>query len=128
MAKLHGRGGSVVGMGIAAGIHTWGMDVVGDIADVSDFTDVAGANWFRTFLAGLQSWSGTINCFVDDAGPPPGGWDFPGDTVAAAIFNFDGAHNLSGEIIISGWTVGVPVGDVETIDIAYQGTGALGRA
>ncbi len=123
---LHGKSGNVTGFGFTLGIHTWTIDYICDTEEDTDFA-AAALDEFKTFIAGLSSWTGSINVYTEIGAIAT--WDLPGATVAA-IFHWSIAplalHNLAGDVIVTGWSPGTPVGGIETMDLSFQGTGALG--
>ena len=95
----------------------WNVDYVADALDSTDFTTIGP----RTFIPGLTSWSGSYECYWDDAINLVD----PGAAAAAAIFQLVGAQTLAGDIIVTGVRPAVQVDDIARVVVDFQGTGVL---
>ena len=120
MAEICGKTASVsMGGTIIAGIRDWSIDYTADALETTDFAD----SGHRTYIAGLDGWTGTFNGF----GNP--GWD-TNATVGSKYeghFYVDktGGYHYSGSVIITGIALGQAVDGLGTTDYSFQGTGAL---
>ncbi len=119
MAMRHGKGGSVTFTGAdAVAIVSWSVDAVGEVADSSN---MASANDWREFLAGMKSWTATVETNVTA-------------TVIAAIGTsatlslLDGTETFSGTAICTGTSGSSGIDDVTKASYTFQGSGALGHA
>lgn len=121
MAEIVGKNARVKAGGTKlAGIRDWSIDYTADTVETTDFDD----SGHKTFLAGLDGWSGSFSGF----GQP--GWD----TNAAVGTTYSGSFYVSastgycysGQIIITGASPAAAVDGQNTVAYTFQGTGALG--
>ena len=64
MANISGKAGSVlVAAATVAGIRSWSLDYTGDALETSDFGD----SGHRTYIPGIDGWSGRFDGFKDAA-------------------------------------------------------------
>ena len=98
--------------------HSWSVDVTGEAHDITDFNS---SGW-RTFLAGLKGWSGSVELFVDGTTHCS-----PSDVGSSATLklSLNSSNYLSGTAICTGWHPTASVDGVETQSLDFQGTGTL---
>lgn len=128
MAELSGKSGKIeYAGGMVEGFNSWSLDVNVDMHDVTTFT--TGTLQWRNFIAGISSWSGSIeglftttstgltNLRTNALTPTTG--QFVG------YMDKSGGENLRGSVLIQ--TMGHNVDIDGTVDVAFsfQGTGAL---
>ena len=121
MSEIVGKNAAVrTGGNIIVGIKSWTLDITADALDKTDFSD----SGHRTYLAGLDGWSGSFEGF-----PQPGRSSSAtiGTTYLGSFFvSATGGECYSGSIIITGQHPSVSVDGVGTISYDFQGSGALG--
>jgi predicted secreted protein len=122
MAEVAGKNGKVaVGDATAEiGFNGWALDQQADALDTTTFDD---SGW-RTFLAGLKSWSGTMGAFFQDASDPSQTALIVGTIVAIRLY-LDSGDYFSGNALINNNSPAVGVADINTSGYTFQGTGAL---
>jgi len=118
MAEISGKAGEVTIDGTTvAGIKEWTLDISADALETTDLGD----SGHRTYIAGLDGWSGSFT------GPRDG-------TEAASIgssvslvlkLSQTSGQQYSGTAIITGIHPSVSVDGVAMITYDFQGTGAL---
>ena len=125
MATVHGKLGKVdVDGNFVAEFRKFSIDVERDTAE-----DTASGDSWKSFLAGMRGWSGSIECMWDvtDA---DGQELLAGDTesITAKFYpegNASAKKYLTGSIIITKVGSAQDMGDVNTRSYDFQGTGAL---
>lgn len=118
MAAFAGKSGTVTyATGYAANVYSWSADVT---ADVLESTAFAG-DGFKTFLPGLNNWSGSFESRLDDTVTTK---NRVGAAAAEAIFLGTAGVSITGDIIITGASYSVAVDGIATITWSFQGTGA----
>jgi hypothetical protein len=115
MAELHGNAGSVTFAGIAANVMSWSLSWDGEVHDITSFDDDA----LRIFMAGLSSWTATIEANHDATNTAK-----PGDT-GQCILSVDGTVDYTGTIFVTNVSVSTPVDGIVTVTYAVQGSGLL---
>jgi hypothetical protein len=116
MAEIHGNAGSVTFAGIAANVMSWSLSWDGEVHDITSFDDAA----LRIFMAGLSSWTATIEANHDATNTAK-----PGDT-GACVFNWGGGTvAYTGTIFVTNVSVSTPVDGIVTVTYAVQGSGLL---
>ena len=116
MARVVGYGGDVDVGGSVAGIRSWSIDYVANVADTSGFdTDQP-----KTFLATQTEWSGSFEGPKDGAPLGIG-------TVVAAEFKESAVatQKWTGNIIITAVRPTTPVDGIVQYSYDFQGTGTL---
>ena len=96
----------------------WNVDVTADALDVTVFNTTG----YRSFLAGLKSWSGSVDLKVDETIHMQ-----VSDVGASATIRLymSDASLLKGTAICTGWHPAVAVEGEQTQTMDFQGTGAL---
>ena len=119
MARFAGKGGSITNGGSNVAIKSFEVDAKGDAIDVTGM-DSSGA---KAFIAGLTEWSGSITGLATG---DVTSWK-PGTTMTAMVLDTAGglSPTLTGDAIITGLKVSTAVDGAVTVDITFQGTGAL---
>jgi len=125
MAPIAGFNGSVdfgtiVDSDVAYRTHAWSTDISADSLDTTDFTS---AGW-REFIAGLKSWSGTVEMYVDSTNRIVPS-DVGNSTLATITLDLDGTSKLQGKAFVTSWNPAVTVDGVETQSLGFQGTSDL---
>ena len=98
--------------------HAWGMDVGADTLDTTDFT----SEGWREFKAGLKSWTGTIEMYVDSDTQIQES-DVGGQAYLRLFLNAN--QVLKGEAHCIGQSPSVTVDGIETQTLTFQGTSDL---
>ena len=118
MAQISGKAGEVqVAAATVAGIKSWSVDYVSDALETTDFGD----SGHRTYIPGLDGWSGSFEGFKDGA---------PHIVVNhTAIIELRestfSTQKWTGIAIITGAHPTVDVDGVVGLSYDFQGTGAL---
>ena len=125
MATHHGKEGVVTAGGSGIGELTgFTLETTGAVVEDTAFTDAT-----KSFVAGITSFSGTLEMSYDET-------DSPQQTLTAgtsisfvlgAEGDGSGDEIFSGTGIITGMSVGVPLDGVTTRSVTFQGTGTLTR-
>ena len=100
---------------------SWSLDLAGDTLDTTDFNSIG----WRTFIAGLKSWTGSVELFVDATTRIQ-----PSDVNSSATITvyLNSSNFLTGTAICNGWSPSLAVDGVETQSLSFTGTGALTNA
>jgi hypothetical protein len=118
MARLAGTAGSVTVAGAAAqaGIKSWKLDHTFDTLDSTGF-DSSG---HRTFLPGLDTWSGSFEGYKDGAPLTIG-------TEIALLLkqSATGTQDWGGQAIITGSHPAISTDGLSVMSYDFQGTGAI---
>lgn len=124
MAAITGRDGNVtLAGGYVATVRRWNLDYIADAVEITDFA-TAAPTYPRTYTPGLSGWSGSYDCFLDDAIPVVA----PGADAAAIVLQLVAAQTFTGNVIVTGVRPTVSVEAEATVTIDFQGTGALNIA
>ena len=120
MAVLTGKSGDLTfGSGYDVHCNSWTVDFATDAFEDTELGD----SW-RTRVIGLNNWSGSFDCALDDASLTTitmGGF---GKAAAEAVFTYAGGGTITGSIAISGASVNSSVTGVNTITFTFEGSGA----
>ncbi|GAH85118.1 unnamed protein product, partial [marine sediment metagenome] len=129
-ATFHGKGGTVT-FGAEAdavlNVISWSVEAVSDMAEV---TSMGGSAW-KTFKKGFKTWTATVVCNLEDAGPDPDVTTDLGDSDGAALVlktGLDGGGEVeyyNGTAIVTGINPSADKADVAKVTYTFQGTGAL---
>lgn len=130
MAAISGKEGLVYyDGGTVARISDWSLDINTDMHDVTSFSTDA-VQW-RTYLAGLSGWSGSINGFFDEPAST-GQSDMQAKMLTPTTgglrlyTNEAGGDYYSGSVFLQRQSVGANVaGDPVSVSWDFQGTGTL---
>jgi len=105
-------------------LYSWKLDCTAETLEDTDFS----SNGWRTFLAGLKTWSGTVDAYLDGASPIP--ISDVGST--GKIWLYEHCSDVSvgdiiykGNIECTGIHPVVSVDGIETQTLDFQGTGTL---
>ena len=118
MAQIAGKAGEVqVAAATVAGIKSWTVDYVSDALETTDFGD----SGHRTYIPGLDGWSGSFEGFKD--GAPKG----IGSEIALILkeLTTETGAKYTGQAILTGSHPTVDVDGVVGISYDFQGTGIL---
>ena len=118
MAQISGKAGEVqVAAATVAGIKSWSVDYVSDALETTDFGD----SGHRTYIPGLDGWSGSFEGFKD--GAPTG----IGTEVALILkeLTTETGAKYTGQAILTGSHPTIDVDGVVAISYDFQGTGLL---
>ena len=118
MGALAGFGGTITLSGKTAGVQAWAIDEVGDVLEVT--TLASGQT--REFIAGLQSYTGTLTAIWDGT-----------DTISVGdsgeltlnCGNSSGFAYICAAVIITGIGRENAHDGIVQAPISFQGTGAL---
>ena len=128
MAAVTGKGGTIsYDGGSVATIDNWSIDVANSLHDITSFT-TSVAQW-REWIAGLSGWTGTMSGTYDTAstGQNDAFTDALAPASKAAVFELEQTvgGKLSGNVYISGLSVGTDIDAPVDVSWTFQGTGAL---
>ena len=134
MTALAGKGGAVTFKGSGShvnvvGVKAWKIDPKADTAETTEMASDNSLAW-KSYLATLKSWSGSIDlAYVDltDTNGQKSLFDHLGAEAVEAVFDLDSSHELTGDIIITGFPVECAIDGVEGagVSVTFQGTGAV---
>ena len=117
MAQISGKAGEVqVAGATVAGIKSWSVDYTGDALETTDFGD----SGHRTYIPGIDGWSGSFSGFKDGAPKSIG-------SEVALILKESATtgQQYTGQAIITGAHPSVDVDGVAGISYDFQGSGAF---
>jgi hypothetical protein len=115
--QISGKAGEVRVAGATVdGIKSWTLDYTSDALETTDFGD----SGHKTYIAGIDGWSGSFEGFKD--GQPTG----IGTEIALVLMESTTASQLyTGQAIITGSHPTASVDGIVGIAYDFQGTGAL---
>ena len=117
MAQISGKAGEVqVAGATVAGIKSWSVDYTGDALETTDFGD----SGHRTYIPGIDGWSGSFSGFKDGAPKSIG-------SEVALILKESATtgQQYTGQAILTGSHPSVDVDGIASMSYDFQGTGAL---
>ena len=127
MATHAGSEGTVkVGANAIAEIRSFSVEETGDTIDTSSMGDTA-----RTYLAGLKTYTASIDCLWDETDTTGQGAMTVGSTVTLNLYpegSTTGDIYYTGSAIITGRTITSSYDGLVEMSITCQGTGALTQA
>lgn len=115
---------SISGTSYSANARSWDIQIECDAKDVSAFTQTN--NW-RTFLPGLQRWSGSYECLVDDTTPITpvlGSADGTAEPLTGT-FTMSSGNTWAGSIFTTGASITSRVGDLNVVRYTFRGSSDL---
>jgi predicted secreted protein len=115
MAEIHGNAGFVTFGALTAGVHSWTLSWDAETHDITDFAN----GTVRVFLAGLTTWTATVECRLDAANTAA-----PGDT-GALVLNVDATIDYTGNAILTNMSPSTPVDGIVTVSYSFQGSDTL---
>jgi len=122
MAALVGYGGKVdwstVVSDVGYDINAWKLDFTAESLDSTDFST---SGW-RTFIAGLKQWGGSLDAFIDGTNQLT--IADVGSSATIKLYN-DTNHYYKGTALCTGVHPSVGVEGIQTQSLDFQGTGAL---
>ena len=102
---------------------SWTIDFAFDALDDTNWDWSAANHAWRSFITGLQGWTGSFECRQSDCPPTdmfnPGPWE--------AIFyvaHVGDTSGFSGKIIITGISVTAPIEGIQALSFTFTGVGA----
>jgi hypothetical protein len=123
MAVLTGKSGDIdFTTGYSLHCNSWTVEFATDVFEDTELGD----SW-RTRVVGINEWSGSYDCALDETGLASQGDAAIGETGVGATANFDyvdGTGRISGDIAITGATVNTSTTGVNTITFTFVATGA----
>ena len=122
MAALAGHGGKVdwgtVISDAGYNINAWKLDFTADALETTDFSTTG----WRSFVAGLRQWAGSVEAYVDGTNQ----MTIADVSSSASIYlHNDTNHYFTGTAICTGVHPSVGVEGIQTQTIDFQGTGTL---
>ena len=128
MSAIAGKGGELkISTNTVAEIQEWSLDIESDMLDST--AQLAGGATWKTFIAGLNSWTMTIEYSWDmsDTNGQKAYQDaiLAGTSVASVEAYTNASNYYTGTVFVSAENIGTPVGDRVTGSMTLQGTGAL---
>ena len=120
MGQITGKAGEVqVAAATVNGIKSWTLDYVSDALETTDFGD----SGHRTYIVGIDGWSGSFEGFKDGAPTAIGG-------IIALILqeSTTSGQTWTGSAILTGSHETVAVDGIAGIAYDFQGTGELTEA
>jgi hypothetical protein len=124
MTILKGRAGTVKKNGVSiAQVQDWKIDSSLDIKDGTCLLDTS-----KVKLGDLSDWKGTMSLLFDPANTEQLALQtahLGGNTLTDVEFYVTSAIHYSGDIIITGMGVTVPVGDLVKCAVTFEGSGVL---
>jgi predicted secreted protein len=134
MGAIAGKSGAVTFKGsgshvFVVGVKAWKIDLKADTQEITAMKTDNSLAW-REFLSTLKSWSGSIDLAYADLTDTNGQkmlFDKVGGDAYEAVFDLDATHELTGNIIVTGFPVECAIDGVEGagVSVTFQGTGAL---
>jgi len=123
MAEIKGYTGQVdlatiVDSDTAYNTHAWSLDITADNLDTTKFSTTG----WRTGVAGLKGWSGSVELYTDSTNrlqPSDVGSEVTGR------FYINATNGLTGKCYIGGWHPAVAVDGIETQTLDIQGSSDL---
>lgn len=103
----------------------WDLSVSVPAVESTNDSQADTANGWASFLPGILSWTGNLFYRADDAEP---GVLPAAQAATSCTLGFDASNTLEGDIILSGLTENVRIGDIPAIQHPFQGSGALTAA
>ena len=135
-AAFHGKTGYVTFATTAvANTLNWSLEASCDFVESSVMSSVTvtSATHWKDHLAGYKTWSGTVECHLDDTGLDPDlaedGIDRDG--IALVLYcgtSASGVRMYSGSAIITGISPSLDKDGLATCTYSYQGTSTLSTA
>ncbi len=132
MATIVGNDGSIAigGVGLI-NVRNFTCDITSDTIE----TTTMGVD-NRTYVRGLASWSGSADVYVDPANLTGGASAISrliatGGTVGDSVATFrgnlsaSGANNLTGNIIVTGFSINSTMDGLVEGSVSFQGSGAI---
>ena len=129
VVKIDQEDGSAVAL---AAVRSFSVEMTSDTVEKTTM-----GNDTRQYLKGLSSWSGTADIYFDPAEyptsttgfthlNPTGSTETVGDSPYTVEFYLnDTANKLSGECLVTGFTVNSSMDGMVEASISFQGSGAL---
>ena len=112
--EIAGKSGSLTYAGLTAGVKSWGLDLVGDTLETTDYSDVG----IRTYIAGCKGWTGSCEANWDTANTLT-----VGDSAELTLTIVATTETYAGTAIVTGISVSSSFDGIVTASISFQGTG-----
>jgi hypothetical protein len=127
MSILKGKDGQVILDSTAViQIRAWRIDATAALLDGTALGDD-----YKVKVTSFIDWKGTMDLIWDPQDTDHAALQtnlLAGTSIAAAKFYVDGTHYYSGEIFITGISPNVPVADLVTAAVTFEGSGAMSYA
>jgi predicted secreted protein len=123
---IAGKGGNVkIGAAMVGEVNQWKLDISNTEIDTTNF---GSAGW-KTYIAGLNEWSGSFDANwiveTDTTGQVVIQNAILAGTITTLEFDVDGTHHYSGSALIKKFSVDTSVKGQIKLTVDFQGTGAL---
>lgn len=117
-------------------VHAWSIDYVADALEDTawEYTSTAGGSWqvipgtggdgWRTYIVGLQGWTGSYECYVDNCELVD--VVIGAETEITLFVDYPYVY-FQGFAIISGFSQSAPIEGIQTVTINFQGDMRLFR-
>ena len=120
MAILKGKDGTVsIASASVGNVSSWSVSIETDTLE----TTAMGTSGWKTFAGSLQSWSGSVEVYLESGVAPD---DYATGTTAAVVLEDGSSGNTyTGTAIVTSASVDVGVADLVTMTLDLTGDGAL---
>lgn len=117
-------------------VHAWSIDYVADALEDTawEYTSTAGGHWvveagtggdgWRTYIVGLQGWTGSYECYMDNCRLPS--VTVGVETEITLYVNYPTSY-FYGLAIVSAISASAPIEGIQTVTINFQGNLRLYR-
>lgn len=117
-------------------VHAWSIDYVADALEDTawEYTSSPGGAWvveagtggdgWRTYIVGLQGWTGSYECYLDKCRLPS--LVVGTETEITLYVNYPN-HYFHGLAIVSAISVSAPIEGIQTVTVNFQGNLRLYR-
>ena len=120
MAILKGKDGTVsIASASVGNVSSWSVSIETDTLE----TTAMGTSGWKTFAGSLQSWSGSVELYLDDNVQPDD--YFTGSAAAVSLTDGTSGNTYGGTAIVTSVSVDVGVADLVTMTLDLTGDGAL---
>jgi hypothetical protein len=119
MAVLTGKSADITfATGYVLHCNSWTIELTLDV-----FEDTELGNTWRTLIGGINDWSGSYDCALDETGLAAIGDIGVGEAAANAVFTYGSTATITGSIAITGSTLTSSTSGVNTITFTFTGSG-----
>jgi hypothetical protein len=121
MAVLTGKDGALTFVnGYDQHVNSWTVEFSTDV-----FEDTSLGDSWRTRVVGINEWSGSYDCAMDDDSLCTVGHFAIGEAAAEVVFTYAGGGTLTGNVVITGATLNSSTSGVNTVNFTFVGTGEV---
>lgn len=103
--------------------HSWTIDFAFDALEDTNWDWSAANHDWRSYITGLQGWTGSFECRQSDCPPTdllnPGPW-----AATFYVAHVGDTAGFSGTIIITGISVTAPIEGIQALSFTFTGVGA----